>query len=82
MRATEHAIEAAARSLPTWRRWAEGDHPGEQRHNHGSAIDGERSWTGAQVNEDWTDGPYVVDKGNFLADLTGDGKADAIVDNG
>jgi hypothetical protein len=30
-------------------------------------------------NEYWTDGPYYASKGSFFADVTGDGKADAIV---
>lgn len=37
---------------------------------------------GPQANEDWTHGPYFGNKGNFFVDVTGDGRADAIVDNG
>jgi hypothetical protein len=33
-------------------------------------------------NEDWTHGPFFGALGTFFADLTGDGKADAIVVNG
>ena len=32
-------------------------------------------------NENWTTGPYWGSRGNFFADVTGDGKADAIVSN-
>jgi hypothetical protein len=32
-------------------------------------------------NEDWTEGPYYGDRGTFFADVTGDGRADAIVVN-
>jgi Astacin (Peptidase family M12A)/FG-GAP-like repeat len=32
-------------------------------------------------NENWTSGPYLGSRGNFFADVTGDGKADAIVSN-
>ena len=37
---------------------------------------------GPQANEDWTHGPYIGKKGSFFADVTGDGRADAIVVNG
>jgi len=33
-------------------------------------------------NEDWTNGPYFGNIGTFFADVTGDGRADAIVVNG
>ena len=33
------------------------------------------------ANEDWTHGPYYGTRGTFFADVTGDGKADAIVVN-
>jgi hypothetical protein len=32
-------------------------------------------------NEDWTNGAYLGNRGTFFADVTGDGKADAIVVN-
>ena len=32
--------------------------------------------------EDWTHGPYLGNRGIFFADVTGDGRADAIVDLG
>ena len=32
-------------------------------------------------NEDWTGGPYYGSRGTFFADVTGDGRADAIVVN-
>src|SRR5262245_49718337 len=31
--------------------------------------------------EDWTSGPYFCDRGTFFADVTGDGRADAVVVN-
>ncbi|MFD9460345.1 FG-GAP repeat domain-containing protein [Streptomyces sp. NPDC060027] len=34
-----------------------------------------------KANEDWTHGPYLGRHGIFFADVTGDGKADAIVVN-
>jgi hypothetical protein len=37
---------------------------------------------GPQANEDWTHGAYFGSRGTFFADVDGDGKADAIVDNG
>ncbi len=42
------------------------------------AIDG---ISGFLPNEDWTGGPYFGGRGTFFADVTGDGKADAIVVN-
>jgi hypothetical protein len=36
----------------------------------------------SSANEDWTHGPYFGNKGTFFVDVTGDGKADAIVVNG
>jgi hypothetical protein len=33
------------------------------------------------LNEEWTSGPYYGSRGTFFADVTGDGKADAIVVN-
>jgi hypothetical protein len=35
----------------------------------------------SNANEDWTHGPYFGSRGTFFADVTGDGKADAIVVN-
>src|SRR5262249_3457022 len=35
----------------------------------------------SQANEDWTHGPYFGSRGIFFADVTGDGRADAIVVN-
>jgi hypothetical protein len=37
--------------------------------------------TGFYVNEDWTHGAYYGSRGTFFADVTGDGRADAIVVN-
>ena len=37
--------------------------------------------SGFGPNEDWTNGPYYGTRGTFFADVTGDGKADAIVVN-
>jgi hypothetical protein len=38
--------------------------------------------SGFKPNENWTQGPYYGGKGTYFADVTGDGKADAIVVNG
>jgi hypothetical protein len=35
----------------------------------------------ASANEDWTHGPFFGTRGTFFADVTGDGRADAIVIN-
>lgn len=37
--------------------------------------------TGFGPNEDWTHGAYYGTRGTFFADVTGDGRADAIVVN-
>ncbi len=36
---------------------------------------------GSSANEDWTHAPYFGTRGTFFADVTGDGRADAIVVN-
>jgi FG-GAP-like repeat/Astacin (Peptidase family M12A) len=45
------------------------------RRSTGSSV------SGFSANEDWTGGPYYGEWGTFFADVTGDGRADAIVVN-
>ena len=61
------------------------DCPGTYLDNSGSiGVHVERFAPPAEAfdaNENWTDNPYFGSRGTFFADVTGDGKADAIVSN-
>ena len=47
----------------------------------GTVVVRRSNGSGFAPNEDWTGGPYFGTRGTFFADVTGDGKADAIVVN-